>query len=66
MNKTPKRLREAPQTEALPFSTAVEALIVEPWVRHHAAAMILAAIVIAAGMKVSIFTASFCVSAGGE
>jgi mannose-1-phosphate guanylyltransferase len=54
-----------PHTEALPFSTAVEALIVEPWVRHHAAAIMLAAIVIAAGMKLSIFKASLKLAAYG-
>jgi len=51
-----------PQTEDLPFSTAVEALIVEPWVKHHAAAMMLVDIVTAAGIKLSIFTTSFVIA----
>ena len=62
MSKAPMRFRDTPQTEALPFSTAAEALMVDPWVMHHAAAMMLAAIVIAAGKK-SIFTASLEVAA---
>ena len=58
MSKTPIRLRETPQTEALPFSTVVEAFMVAPWVINHAAARIEAAVVIAAGIKSLIFTTS--------
>lgn len=54
-----------PQAEDLPFSTAVEALIVEPCVRHQAAAIILAEIVIAAANRSAIFTASFEIAVRG-
>ena len=58
MIKTPIRLRETPQTEALPFSPIIEALIVAPWVMHQAAAMMEAVIVSAAGIRSAIFTTS--------
>jgi len=65
ISKAPMTLRVAPQTDEMPFSIAAEALMVDPCVKHQAAAMMLAAIVIAAGKKDSIFTASFEVAERG-